>query len=347
MSNQENATTIRLGRSSRRARGFGAILLLLGFATAVACSSRRDPTPADAQPGEPEKLSALCGEGVGTSSRDQIGWLEADVDDVTQQFHELLERVRAGEDVVPEEASQYVWLLVPGLFSDMYPSYMKGNVIALRDLGLRYREVDLTLDQTLESGAGELQKVIMDATSGGEQVVILAHSKGGVDTAAALALYPELRSRVRAFIAVQTPYAGSPIASDLQNCPAMGDFAAGILRIFGENPQAAIDLTYETRREFLSEHPYPKGVPTLCLATSRVDLRSVVSSTAFYVRNKYGVESDGLVVPVDAVIPGSRVIYLDDMDHAEAVLSGVPGFTNYRAKEVTQVLVAMALTDAE
>ena len=347
MSNQENPITVRLGRSSRRARGFGVVLLLLGFATAVACSSRRDPTPADAQPGEPEKLSALCGEGVGMSSRDQIGWLEADVDDVTQQFRELLERVRAGEDVVPEEASRYVWLLVPGLFSDLYPNYMKGNVTALRDLGLRYREVDLTPEQSLESGARELQKVIMDATASGEQVVILAHSKGGVDTAAALTLYPELRSRVRAFVALQTPYAGSPVASDLSNCPAMGDIAAGMLGIFGENPQAALDLTYETRREFLSEHPYPKSVATLCLATSRVDLRSIVSSTGFYVRNKYGVESDGLVVPADAVIPGSRVIYLNDMDHAEAVLSGVPGFINYRAEEVTEVLVAMALADAQ
>jgi len=62
------------------------------------------------------------------------------------------------------------------------------------------------------------------------------------------------------------------------------------------------------------------------------------------VRDQYGVESDGLVVPVDAVLPGSRVIRLDDMDHAEAVLAGVPGFINYRAAEVTKVLVAMALS---
>jgi hypothetical protein len=61
------------------------------------------------------------------------------------------------------------------------------------------------------------------------------------------------------------------------------------------------------------------------------------------VRNRYGVESDGLVVPADAVIPGSRVVYLDDMDHAESVLIGMRGFINYHAREVTLVLVAMAL----
>lgn len=331
----------------RRARWFRAALLVLGSVIAVGiadgCRSRGEPQPADGQAEEPEKLSALCGKGVGTSSRGQIGWLEADATDVTQQFRDLLARVRAGEDVVPDEASDYVWVLAPGLFSDKYPNYMKGNIGALRDLGLRYYEVDLAPDETLESGARQLREAILDATADGEQVVILAHSKGGVDTAAALALYPELRARVRAFIAVQAPYAGSPVASDLANCPAMGSFTTGMLGILGENANAVVELTYDARREFLAEHPYPKGIPTLCLATSRVDWRSIVSTTGYYVRNRYGVESDGLVVPADAVIPGSRVVYLDDMDHAESVLTGMWGFINYRAREVTLVLVALAL----
>jgi pimeloyl-ACP methyl ester carboxylesterase len=331
----------------QRATWFRAALLVLGSAIAVGiaggCRSRGEPQPGDGQAEEPEKLSSLCGKGVGTSSRGQIGWLEADATDVTQQFRDLLARVRAGEDVVPDEASEYVWVLAPGLFSDKYPNYMKGNIEALGDLDLRYREVDLAPDETLESGAREIREAILDATADGEQVVILGHSKGGVDTAAALALYPELRARVRAFVAIQAPYAGSPVASDLANCPAMGNFAKGMLGILGENANAVIELTYDARREFLAEHPYPKGIPTLCLATSRVDWRSIVSTTGYYVRNRYGVESDGLVVPADAVIPGSRVVYLDDMDHAESVLAGMRGFINYRAREVTLVLVAMAL----
>ena len=65
--------------------------------------------------------------------------------------------------------------------------------------------------------------------------------------------------------------------------------------------------------------------------------------TGRYVRDPYNLESDGLVVPADAVLPGSKAIYLDDMDHAEAVLSGMPGFINYHANEITQVLMALAL----
>jgi triacylglycerol lipase len=179
----------------------------------------------------------------------------------------------------------------------------------------------------------------------GDRTVVLGHSKGGVDAAATFSLYPEVRSGVRAFVAVQSPYAGTPVATDIANCPALSDVVTLMLGLTGEDPRAVLDLTYEARRAFVGQHPYPKGIPTLCVATSRVDWRSIVSATGLYVRKRYGVDSDGLVVPADAVIPGSRVVYLDDMDHAEAVLRGVPGFINYRAKEVTDVLVALALAE--
>ena len=39
----------------------------------------------------------------------------------------------------------------------------------------------------------------------GKQVVLLGHSKGGVDAAAALSLYPELKGHVRALITMQAP----------------------------------------------------------------------------------------------------------------------------------------------
>jgi triacylglycerol lipase len=346
------------GLSERRARSVRSLLIEKGVVAnrleAAGFGASRPIASNDTSEGRalnrrvetrPEKLSSLCGEGVGTSSRGEIGWLAADATDVTARFRELLEQVRKGEDVIPPEAHDYLWILAPGLFSDKYPNYMRGNVSALRDHGLRYHEVDLSPDESVRDGAQAVRQAILDSTAEGEKVVILGHSKGAIDAAAALSLYPEIRSRVRTFVAIQTPYAGSPVATDLANCPALGSIVAGLLGAMGENPEAAIELTYGARRKFVSEHPFPERIPTLSLATSRVDWRSLVSTTGYYVRNRYGVESDGLVVPVDAVIPGSRVVYLDDMDHAEVVLAGVPGFINYRASEVTQVLVAMALAD--
>jgi hypothetical protein len=51
----------------------------------------------------------------------------------------------------------------------------------------------------------------------GRKVVLLGHSKGAVDSAAALSLFPELCSVVAGLVSLQGPHAGSAIAHDLSN----------------------------------------------------------------------------------------------------------------------------------
>lgn len=50
----------------------------------------------------------------------------------------------------------------------------------------------------------------------GKQVLLLGHSKGGVDAAAALSMYwSELKGKVAGLALVQSPYGGTPVASDI------------------------------------------------------------------------------------------------------------------------------------
>jgi hypothetical protein len=50
----------------------------------------------------------------------------------------------------------------------------------------------------------------------GNKVVLLGHSKGGVDVAAACSIFwPVLKDKVVGLVLVQSPYGGSPIASDI------------------------------------------------------------------------------------------------------------------------------------
>lgn len=47
-------------------------------------------------------------------------------------------------------------------------------------------------------------------------MLLLGHSKGGVDAAAALAIYSsDLKDKVAGLALVQSPYGGTPIASDI------------------------------------------------------------------------------------------------------------------------------------
>lgn len=55
-------------------------------------------------------------------------------------------------------------------------------------------------------------------------MVLLGHSKGGVDASAAVSLYwSELKEKVGGLVAIQSPYGGSPIASDILREGQIGD----------------------------------------------------------------------------------------------------------------------------
>lgn len=70
----------------------------------------------------------------------------------------------------------------------------------------------------MEHNAWELKQYIEELYWGsGKRVMLLGHSKGGVDAAAAaLSIYSqELRHKVAGLALVPSPYGGTPIASDI------------------------------------------------------------------------------------------------------------------------------------
>lgn len=69
----------------------------------------------------------------------------------------------------------------------------------------------------VEKNAREIKDHIEELyKSTGRKVVLLGHSKGGVDAAAACSMFwPQLKDKVVGVVLVQSPYGGSPIASDI------------------------------------------------------------------------------------------------------------------------------------
>ena len=117
----------------------------------------------------------------------------------------------------------------------------------------------------MEKNAWQLREYIEELYWGsGKRVMILGHSKGGVDAAAAISIYwAELRHMVAGLAVVQCPYAGSPIASDILRPGQVADSDARRLMIFlvckliQGDIRALEDLTYSRRREFLAKHELP------------------------------------------------------------------------------------------
>lgn len=283
--------------------------------------------------------------GPGCAGR--AGWFKAETAppvDATGRFRELLARVRRGEAVLPDEAPRHRYLLVQGVLGDALFGYLLDNQQRLARLGLETLEVPVDTQGPLRSNVAVLRETLLNAAHFGRTVVLLGHSKGGLESTATLALHPELRPVVRALVAMQAPYGGSPIADDLTVTPDLRRLVGLALPLlFNGVPRSVEDMSYDSREDFVRRHPYPPGVPTVSLATSRYSRRSSLWLIQRYLRERYDYASDGLVCAVDAEVPGSRVVRLDDMDHAECSLLGVPGLSNYHPGDVTEALVALAL----
>ncbi len=268
--------------------------------------------------------------------------------DVSAKFNELLGAYRAGKSILPPSATSYRYLLVPGMLADHYPGYLSDNARALRAAGLTVSEAPVQTQGRSLQNAEIVRDAILKASEGGKQVVVIGHSKGAVDTTVALSLYPELKSKVRSLVALQPSYGGSVLVSDLLGWDKLAPAVRNTLHtLFGGDNHAFDDVTYASRKKFLAEHPYPTDIPTVSLATRRLSPRSLLLPLEQYIKTRYGWENDGVLTVEDQMIPGSKVVKLDGVDHTGAAMLGLPGLTDYSPGELTIPMVSLALADDE
>ncbi|KAG1346700.1 putative Lecithin:cholesterol/phospholipid:diacylglycerol acyltransferase [Cocos nucifera] len=142
----------------------------------------------------------------------------------------------------------------------------------LHDISL----LDLSLQASVEKNAWELKQYIEELYWGsGKQVLLLGHSKGGVDAAAALSLYwSDLKEKVAGLALVQSPYGGSPLASDILREGQIADKEARrimefiICKLIKGDIRALEDLTYEKRKDFITKHRLPsEQIPLISFHT--------------------------------------------------------------------------------
>ncbi|XVF88600.1 hypothetical protein PTKIN_Ptkin19aG0064000 [Pterospermum kingtungense] len=206
-------------------------------------------------------------------SSDDIGWLQrtpgmAPVENGTARFLELLDAVRNGEHTLPDS---FVYLLVPGLFSNHGPLYFVATKKFFSKMGLACHIAKIHSEVSVEHNAWELKQYIEELYWGsGKRIMLLGHSKGGVDSAAALSIYwSELKDKVAGLALVQSPYGGSPIASDILRDGQIADketrriFELLICKIIKGDMRALEDITYEKRKEFIMKHKLPEEIPII------------------------------------------------------------------------------------
>jgi triacylglycerol lipase len=258
-----------------------------------------------------------------------------DIRDVTGRFADAYRRAAAGTSVLPSEAAGLIYLVVPGAMGHQVPRYMAKTRRHLESLGLEVHRSRINTAAGVAENAATLRGEILALARGRRSVVLVTHSKGGVDALAADALYREIRPLVRARVLMQPPWDGTPLAEMLDS-----RVSRLALRLIGGSGALIADLQGTARQRFSFAHRTSHGIPTVTLATSQSGW-SALTPVAAVLRWRGGGDSDGVVPARSQEVPGTHVVRLDRLDHWSSVLE-VPGAA-YRPGPLAEALIAVAL----
>lgn len=156
-------------------------------------------------------------------------------------------------------------VLVPGFGYDCFEKWLElpGTVIEhLRGQGF---ELSVLKVEGL-SGTASNARIIRDsimampAHAGPPRIVLVGYSKGSVDILDALATYPELRTRVAAFVSVAGAIGGSPLANDSEQGTAELLMNVPGATCTPGDRGAVASMRPDVRQRWLADNALPKGV---------------------------------------------------------------------------------------
>ena len=221
-------------------------------------------------------------------------------------------------------ATKYRVLIVPGFFSacasSMAPAFGDGLDHMRTQHGMKVEVWVPPNDSSEANGAAIAQYLRDHMLTDQRKYIVLGYSKGAPDVQTALALHPEAKDAVAAFIAVAGAVGGSLIADVL---PSQ---AEGWIQRFklgkceGDVATAFKSLKKSVRQEFLAAHPNPV-VPSYSLpAVSDRTHTSKGLLQAWQLMAFLSQRQDSQLAYADAILPGSTILGSARADHLAVAL---------------------------
>ncbi len=259
-----------------------------------------------------------------TDSPDHTGsWLET-----SSRLHQY-----GFDGATLEWLRQHHVVIVPGFMTaastriGITPDYFGDLQRWLSAVGVRWTRAPIESAQTVAFNAMQVMDAVKVAAA---PVLLVAHSKGGLDSLSAILRSVDVQKKLRGFIAIQSPFYGTPagdlLASYEKKYPAAFDwiFAAG----FGGSPHVAKDMSQPVRSSIMQAREQEIAqlaavIPMLTIATYKFDrwgIDSPMELSRDFLRDKYGFEmNDGLVPEGSVRVPGAPFVRLSGIDHMVSV----------------------------
>lgn len=228
-------------------------------------------------------------------------------------------------------------LLVHGLMGEVMAAlrpigidYMHGLATWLREEGAHVAVAKLPTAEPIIRNALALRVAIAAEP---RPPLIIAHSKGGLEALAAL-MEPDTADRCAGFIALQSPFFGSPIADLVTTTPVFDGTAMSLARLLKIGSGEGVrDLTTARRGAWMTTHAKAIAalltqIPVVCVATTVLTKGAhgrdrAYAIAAAWMQARGAGPSDGLVPVSSAIIPGAKSLARQG-SHL-ACVSGGPG----------------------
>jgi pimeloyl-ACP methyl ester carboxylesterase len=213
-------------------------------------------------------------------------------------------------------------LILPGFFSDCLTSSQPFHE-ALEHLKSAH-QIKGEYFQLKNLSSADNAKLIADYINthfdGTHKYLVVGYSKGATDGYEALATFPELSTKVAAFVSVAGAVGGSRLVDVMPGGYARW-LKATYMQCQGDLSGAIDSLSYRNRQKFLSEHP-SLSIPTYTVS-AQVDRAhaSTMMAETWQVMSVYGLPQDGQLLTPDATIPGSQFLGAATADHLAVAIN--------------------------
>ena len=263
----------------------------------------------------------------------------------------------------------YKILFIPGYFIGIIPKIMKSLRIpkiyieSFKDQKKYFQSLNIETEilkthplQTTQYNREIIAKYLQSST---KKIIAITHSKGSLELLDTLILYKKLHKKIKGWIAIQSPFKGTPLMDLAQDNSLSKGILGIIAKYFGGNKKTGASLTIPKRTAYLKKYQKQiknifKNIPTITLGTflkptyipSPIDIYkkriSILNPIIILLeQHKNGDKNDGLVPLYSTYISPNTHMYLPNMDHA-ATNTDIPLFRSYGKKQriiLTRILI--------
>lgn len=176
---------------------------------------------------------------------------------VTPRFRELMEHVDEFSTqfkLIYPEAERLTYLFVGGLFTNHYPNYFRRNIDYLQErLRLpRVQCIPINTESGVVSNAKTIRDAVIRTCTHGKSIVLIGHSKGGLDILEAVRRHPEIVPFLYGIVTFQAPVGGTFIVDFVARSNlVMKAISSAIENVWKGERQSLNDLSYDARFEQL------------------------------------------------------------------------------------------------